>query len=980
MVICLDRPCHEKNSAIICVSGRIGIFSSLTVNLYTKLSRMLPLGAHLISSQAVQEDSKGVIKGKKLYVFWIIWPHDKNLGKSDDKADDDSDNEDTEHKEKDDTCVKHKDLKQIVESEVMTQRREQQLAVEQLERHQKHDSNVSSGMKIAAVAVGGVVVGALTAGIGLVPYITVVGLTAVAGGAGVLYSYRKPANSRLILACDSMNEALEWKKALESQLIDMEVQRGVNNNDVVDVVVDNNDDVDAIFIVYDIFVDINVVGIDDVDSSTDRQTRRDAETITPPLRRPPHHLRYPGSGGSVRLLLGVGLEGTGLCGRHADHGADTSPIRTTLSTGSGDNHPSTIPTYHHLLSRFVPFKNCFLTYTNCCPDITLHGMTDNCEKHSAIDIPGSDGSAVVRVASEGRGVLVQGVDDHADILGVSVHPDKTRGDTVCGGGGRGGLEILGRWRPPCPCPRMKLTLSRFWRLDDDGSYFIAMNSTSPPSSSSHPLSFPSTTTEEKKSKSKNKQGLTTVDNNVNVMIILTVAPRKDHSEFNDDLREALVTCAVQVQERDPNTSASTHSPSPSSPWSEELAEGIDAFMDSVVLQLVDLRQTLLLSENTNNNNHHPRHSHSHSDGNRTNDGIRRHEGDSNAKYSHSHTHLNNINDGKSSRTPGGGGGGSRGTGGGMSSATSPYDDSKSRSMALKKRLTTPGNTVTTTQPGSDGDDTHTSTTTSRRRGGGTETPPPARSDRGEGNYFSSPSSTRGQGQGQGRSLSRSRGEKINREASNIRNQINSKDFEVQRIEKMIRKGTGAGTGAGANSRELLAQMEVLLKEMKQLEDSYQQVTGQAHGANAQRTARGKGFLDMFSRSKSRLASSVDNSNNNTPVSSPHQSDAIESLETSDSSNTDQQQVGTAVPVPVPVFWDYDFQRKARRQSVTKGYGSSSGILRRIWCLLNTAFELPHAHNSKVITSAMVFLLTYMVSLALMNRLEWKRMGWDGWSG
>eukprot|EP01036_Dinobryon_divergens_P036129 gene36129-46973_t len=313
---------------------------------------------------------------------------------------------------------------------------------------------------------------------------------------------------------------------------------------------------------------------------------------------------------------------------------------------------------------------------------------------------------------EGSLRLVQGVDDHADILGVSVHPDKTRGDTVCGGGGRGGLEILGRWRPPCPCPRMKLTLSRFWRLDDDGSYFIAMNSTSPPSSSSHPLSFPSTTTEEKKSKSKNKQGLTTVDNNVNVMIILTVAPRKDHSEFNDDLREALVTCAVQVQERDPNTSASTHSPSPSSPWSEELAEGIDAFMDSVVLQLVDLRQTLLLSENTNNNNHHPRHSHSHSDGNRTNDGIRRHEGDSNAKYSHSHTHLNNINDGKSSRTPGGGGGGSRGTGGGMSSATSPYDDSKSRSMALKKRLTTPGNTVTTTQPGSAPHDTHTSTTTS----------------------------------------------------------------------------------------------------------------------------------------------------------------------------------------------------------------------------------------------------------------------------
>jgi len=77
---------------------------------------------------------------------------------------------------------------------------------------------VSAGMKVAAVAVGGVVVGALTAGIGLVPYITIVGLTAVAGASGVAYSYKKPADSRLILACESMAEALVWKTAIESQV------------------------------------------------------------------------------------------------------------------------------------------------------------------------------------------------------------------------------------------------------------------------------------------------------------------------------------------------------------------------------------------------------------------------------------------------------------------------------------------------------------------------------------------------------------------------------------------------------------------------------------------------------------------------------------------------------------------------------------------------------------------------------------------
>ena len=78
---------------------------------------------------------------------------------------------------------------------------------------------VSTGMKVAAVAVGGVVVGALTAGIGLVPYIAVVGAAAVAGASGVAYSYKKPADSRLILACESMAEALSWKAALEAQVL-----------------------------------------------------------------------------------------------------------------------------------------------------------------------------------------------------------------------------------------------------------------------------------------------------------------------------------------------------------------------------------------------------------------------------------------------------------------------------------------------------------------------------------------------------------------------------------------------------------------------------------------------------------------------------------------------------------------------------------------------------------------------------------------
>lgn len=81
------------------------------------------------------------------------------------------------------------------------------------------------GMKVAALAVGGVVVGALTAGVGLVPYITVVGISAVAGGGAVALQFRRPSDSRLILATDTIQEALEWKAAIERQILKLEEGR-----------------------------------------------------------------------------------------------------------------------------------------------------------------------------------------------------------------------------------------------------------------------------------------------------------------------------------------------------------------------------------------------------------------------------------------------------------------------------------------------------------------------------------------------------------------------------------------------------------------------------------------------------------------------------------------------------------------------------------------------------------------------------------
>lgn len=110
----------------------------------------------------VLEDSMG-IKGKKLFSFWIVWPHDRHEKINEDKgitptedSDEDDHREDSSRitKPKDlkqivqsDLMVLKKDLKQIVHSEMMEQKLHQQKVEEEIERHHKYDHNISLGNK-----------------------------------------------------------------------------------------------------------------------------------------------------------------------------------------------------------------------------------------------------------------------------------------------------------------------------------------------------------------------------------------------------------------------------------------------------------------------------------------------------------------------------------------------------------------------------------------------------------------------------------------------------------------------------------------------------------------------------------------------------------------------------------------------------------------------------------------------------------------
>lgn len=73
---------------------------------------------------------------------------------------------------------------------------------------------------IAALAVGGIVVGALTAGVGLVAGMVVVGMGAAAGGgaAAISQSGKSEKEKFLTLACDTYKDAERWTDAIETQI------------------------------------------------------------------------------------------------------------------------------------------------------------------------------------------------------------------------------------------------------------------------------------------------------------------------------------------------------------------------------------------------------------------------------------------------------------------------------------------------------------------------------------------------------------------------------------------------------------------------------------------------------------------------------------------------------------------------------------------------------------------------------------------
>lgn len=293
----------------------------------------------------------------------------------------------------------------------------------------------------------------------------------------MVYQYRRPSDSRLILAAETSQEASAWKSAIEEQILKLEATRKP--------MLPASADPDVIS---------NILGTSSV------------------------------GGGWIKVDQ---VEGIRIL-QQLDFQNDRSfaeDIIMSLS-GSKDNNP---PTGRLCRKTQVVVSN--------SPINTFLSLMDMTEPYWP-------------TSSQGSIKLVQAVDDHVDTLGVCI--------------------ILNDSSFPYLDKKICLMgcLTRFWFLDDDGSYMITL---SPTTHNDYP-------TENDKKLIKGCKILPLL-----MDAVLTVSPRKDQGLFDDDLSEAFITCTIQINTKD-NT------------WKQISENYRSEFLNQFVLQVLDVRNRLYLSK------------------------------------------------------------------------------------------------------------------------------------------------------------------------------------------------------------------------------------------------------------------------------------------------------------------------------------------------------------------------------------------------
>ena len=179
---------------------------------YLKNTDTEPKGTLVLQEACKVSDIRSdVNKKRKQFVFSITWPAEHDT----DEKDEASNQKDAAGADGADSPPKHS--QQLKEKKRFLSRSKGK--TDDTNGSKKNDNGQLSGRKVAALTVGGVAVGALTAGIGLIAGMMVVGMGA-AGGGGALALSRMGGDKdkEVFLACESYHDAEMWVQAIEAQL------------------------------------------------------------------------------------------------------------------------------------------------------------------------------------------------------------------------------------------------------------------------------------------------------------------------------------------------------------------------------------------------------------------------------------------------------------------------------------------------------------------------------------------------------------------------------------------------------------------------------------------------------------------------------------------------------------------------------------------------------------------------------------------
>lgn len=419
------------------------------------VKNVLPLASGCKITDVIEDVHTSMKGSKKLYSFWIIWPHDKHTQSSNnhtetevqnvlsnDESDDDIDNSKHSHKKE--------KLKRIIETEVRSHKQQQMHIEKEIENHKVHDGHVRLGTKVAAMAAaGGVLVGVLTAGIGLVPYFAVVGAAAAAAGGGAVI-FNKLEDSRVILAADSYEEAMSWKSLIQTQINNLDRSSRPMLASAIDA-------------------------------------RKISMLIEMCQRKSLGIWKCISYHEGMRILeYSLPVDGTRCC--RAQVVVNSVCVNAFLSVMEGNHWPKAgtikvdkmVDDHADIISVTVHTKcqnNCFSDMITKLTNYQQFAASPNSLSHfhpSKSSLNSTMSTFYKLFSKKGREELV-----------------KTR----------------------------EVKFSRFWKLDEEGAYLITLNTVSDDS---------------------------TIAETPSIDAVISISPRKDHIEFDDELPSALVSCICQV--------------------------------------------------------------------------------------------------------------------------------------------------------------------------------------------------------------------------------------------------------------------------------------------------------------------------------------------------------------------------------------------------------------------------------------------------